>query len=80
MEEGIPDVEKTAPEVFGMKKLETPKTSRAMAPREFSTALPLPKKAWPPRAVRRTQSVAGLKGIKRSQHQDRCGISWHYCH
>ena len=71
-------LKKTAPDVFGIKKLETPKTSRAMAPREFSTALTLPKKTWPPRAVRRTQSVVGRKGIKRSQHQDRRGVSWHY--
>ena len=78
MEEAIPVVEEAAPDVFGIKKLETPKTSRAMAPREFSTALPLATKNWPPRAVRRTQSVVGLKGIKRSQHQDRRGVSWHY--
>ena len=45
-----------------------------------SKALTLPKKTWPTRAVRRTQSVVGPKGIKRSQHQDRCGVSWHYCH
>ena len=44
MEEALPDVEEAAPDLFGIKKLETPKTSRAMAPREFSTALPLPKK------------------------------------
>ena len=80
MEEAIPDVEDAAPDLFGIKKLETPKTSRAMAPWEFSTALPLPKKNWPPGAVGRTQSVVGLKGIKRSQHQDTCGVSWHYCH
>ena len=35
---------------------------------------------WPPRAVGRAQSVVGLKGIKKSQYQDRCGVSWHYCH
>ena len=80
MEEAIPDVEEAAPDVFGIKKLETLKTSRAMAPREFSTALPLPKKNWPPRAVRRTQSVVRLKGIKRSQNQDRRSVSWHYGH
>ena len=76
MEEAIPDVEEAAPDLFGIKKLETPKTSHAMAPREFSTALPVPKKNWPPRAVVRTQSVVGLKGIKRSQQQDMCGVSW----
>ena len=61
MEEAIPDLEEAAPDVFGIKKLETPKTSRAMAPREFSTALPLSKKTLPPRAVRRTQSVVGAQ-------------------
>ena len=49
MEEAIPDIEETAPDVSGIKKLETAKTSRAMAPREFSTALSLPKKNWPPK-------------------------------
>ena len=80
MEEAIPDVEETAPDVSGITNLETPKTSRAMAPREFSTALSLPKKNWPPRAVRRTQSAVVFKGIKRSQHQDRRGVSRHYGH
>ena len=80
MEEAIPDVEEAAPDLFGNKKFEAPKTSRAKAPREFSTALPVPKKNWPLRAVGRTQSVVGLKGIKRREHQDRCGVNWHYCH
>ena len=66
MEEAIPDVEEEAPDVFGIKKLETPKTCRAMAPRKFSTALPLPKKNWPPQAVRRTNNFVRLKDINQS--------------
>ena len=80
MEEVIPDVEEAAPDLFGTKKLETPKTSRAMAPKEVSTALPLSKKTWSPRAIKRTQSTVELKSIKRRQQQDRCGVSRHYCH
>ena len=80
MEEAIPDVKEATPDTFGIKKLETPKTRRAMAPREFSTALRVPKKNWPPGALGRTQSVVRLKGIKRSQQQDKCAVSWHYCH
>ena len=42
--EDIPDVEEATPDLFGIKKLERPKIGCAMARREFSTALPLPRK------------------------------------
>ena len=66
MEEAFPEVERAVPDLFGIKKLETAKTSRAMAPREFSIALPVPEKDWPAKASGRTQNVGAERYQERS--------------
>lgn len=76
MEETIPDVKKEVLDLFGIKKLETPKTCRSMALAEFPTAPPAPVKDWRARAFGQSQTVVGLEGIKnKSRHKDMCGLS-----